>query len=228
MPNGPVSPIPVLIIDDDPVFLQVLPETLSLRMPDVRVTTCTSVSLALEEFQQTQQYHAIVCDVKMPGMSGFDFLAQVRHSSPWTPILLISGHAGEHIAKQALEEGAYDFIQKPLDRDAFILAMKRALEAHDLRTSGSHHVVTGSMLCVLGLDPRVNVDDIKKLFRPYGQIAWARLIVNTNGHDVAIGYVEMSLKQDALLAVHALDGHKVLDRPIRVGFSTAPFAKWTV
>jgi CheY-like chemotaxis protein len=227
MTNGPVPSIPILIIDDDQVFLQVLPEMLRLRMPDVCVTTCMSVSRALEQIQQAQ-YHAIVCDIKMPGMSGFDFLAHVRHASPWTPILLISGHAGEHIAKQALEEGAYDFIQKPLDRDAFVLAMKRALEAHDLRTSGSHHVVTGSMLCVLGLDPRVNVDDIKKLFRPYGKIAWARLIVNTNGHDVAIGYVEMSSKEDAVGAVHALDGHRVFDRPIRVGFSTAPFAKWTV
>lgn len=227
MTNGPVPSIPILIIDDDQVFLQVLPEMLRLRMPDVCVTTCMSVSRALEQIQQAQ-YHAIVCDIKMPGMSGFDFLAHVRHASPWTPILLISGHAGEHIAKQALEEGAYDFIQKPLDRDAFVLAMKRALEAHDLRTSGSHHVVTGSMLCVLGLDPRINVDDIKKLFRPYGQIAWARLIVNTNGHDVAIGYVEMSSKEDAVGAVHALDGHRVFDRPIRVGFSTAPFAKWTV
>ena len=227
MTNGPVPSIPILIIDDDQVFLQVLPEMLRLRMPDVCVTTCMSVSRALEQIQQAQ-YHAIVCDIKMPGMSGFDFLAHVRHASPWTPILLISGHAGERIAKQALEEGAYDFIQKPLDRDAFVLAMKRALEAHDLRTSGSHHVVTGSMLCVLGLDPRVNVDDIKKLFRPYGKIAWARLIVNTNGHDVAIGYVEMSSKEDAVGAVHALDGHRVFDRPIRVGFSTAPFAKWTV
>lgn len=227
MTNGPVPPIPVLIIDDDQVFLQVLPEMLSLRMPDVCVTTCTSVSLALEKIQQTQ-YHAIVCDIKMPGMSGFDFLAQVRHSSPWTPILLISGHAGEHIAKQALEEGAYDFIQKPLDRDAFILAMKRALEAHDLRTGGPNHLVKGSMLCVLGLDPKVNVDDIKKLFLPYGKIAWARLIVNSNGHEVAIGYVEMSSKEDAAGAVHALDGHRVFDRPIRVGFSTTPFAKWAV
>ena len=226
MPNGPVSPIPVLIIDDDPVFLQVLPETLSLRMPDVRVTTCTSVSLALEEFQQAQ-YHAIVCDVKMPGMSGFDFLAQVRHSSPWTPILLISGHAGEHIAKQALEEGAYDFIQKPLDRDAFILAMKRALEAYDLRTSGPNHLVKGSMLCVLGLDPKVNVEDIKKLFLPYGKIAWARLIVNSNGHDVAIGYVEMSSEEDAQTALRTLDGHTLLDRPIRVGLSMTSFAKWS-
>ncbi|HET7057642.1 MAG TPA: response regulator [Nitrospiraceae bacterium] len=227
MTNGPVPPIPVLIIDDDQVFLQVLPEMLSLRMPDVCVTTCTSVSLALEKIQQTQ-YHAIVCDIKMPGMSGFDFLAQVRHSSPWTPILLISGHAGEHIAKQALEEGAYDFIQKPLDRDAFILAMKRALEAHDLRTGGPNHLVKGSMLCVLGLDPKINVDDIKKLFLPYGKIAWARLIVNSNGHEIAIGYVEMSSKEDAVGAVHALDGYRVFDRPIRVGFSTAPFAKWAV
>jgi CheY-like chemotaxis protein len=227
MRNGPGPSIPVLVIDDDQVFLQVLSEMLRLRMPDVCLTTCMSVSRALEQIQQAQ-YHAVICDIKMPGMSGFDFLAHVRQASPWTPILLISGHADEHIAKQALGEGAYDFIQKPLDRDAFVLAMKRALEAHDLRTSGSHHVVTGSMLCVLGLDPRVNVDDIKKLFRPYGQIAWARLIVNTNGHDVAISYVEMSSKEDAVEAVHALDGHRVFNRPIRVGFSTAPFAKWTV
>jgi CheY-like chemotaxis protein len=227
MTNVLVPTIPVLIIDDDPVFLQVLPDTLRLRMPDVRVTTCTSVSLALEKIQQTP-YHAIVCDIKMPGMTGFDFLVHVRHSSPWTPILLISGHAGEDMAKQALEEGAYDFIPKPLDRDVFVLAMKRALEAHDLRTSGPNHPVKGSMLCVLGLDPKVNVDDIKNLFLPYGKIAWARLIVNSNAHDVAIGYVEMSLKEDALRAMQALDGYSFFNKPIRVGFSTTPFAKWSV
>ncbi len=52
MTNGPVSPIPVLIIDDDPVFLQVLPETLRLRMPEVCVTTCASVRRALGEIQR--------------------------------------------------------------------------------------------------------------------------------------------------------------------------------
>ncbi|MDQ6735222.1 MAG: hypothetical protein M3Z35_14080 [Nitrospirota bacterium] len=90
----------------------------------------------------------------------------------------------------ALKEGAYDFIPKLLDRDGFILAIKPALEAHELRTSGPNHPVKGFMLCVLGLDPKVNVDDIKKLLLPYGTIAWARLIVNSNAHDVAIGYVE--------------------------------------
>jgi CheY-like chemotaxis protein len=227
MTNGLAPLIPVLIIDDDPVFLEVLPETLRLRMPEVCVTTCMSVSMAIEKIQQTP-YHAIVCDIKMPGMSGFDFLAQVRHSSPWTPILLISGHAAGDMAKQALEEGAYDFIPKPLDRDVFILAMKRALEAHDLRTSGPNHLVKGSMLCVLGLDPRVNVDDIKNLFLPYGKIAWSRLIVNSNAHDVAIGYVEMSSKEEAVQAMQALDGYTLFARPIRVGPSTTPFAKWSV
>ncbi|MBA2253146.1 MAG: RNA-binding protein [Nitrospirales bacterium] len=67
---------------------------------------------------------------------------------------------------------------KPLDRDVFVLAMKRALAAHDLRTSGPHHLVKGSMLCVLGLDPKVNVDDIKKLFLAHGKITWARLVVS--------------------------------------------------
>ena len=227
MTNGAIPGIPVLIIDDDPVFLQVVPQTLHCRMPEVCVTTCTSVSEALKEIQLTQ-YHAIVCDIKMPGMSGFDFLANVRHSSPWTPILLISGHAGEDMAKQALEKGAYDFIPKPLDRDAFVLAIKRALEAHDLRTSGPAHVVKGTMLCVFGLDPRVNVEDIKNLFLVHGKIAWARLIVNSNSHDVAIGYIEMTSKDDALRAIQALDGQTLFDRPIRVGPSSTPFAKWSV
>jgi two-component system sensor histidine kinase EvgS len=80
MPNDPVPLIPVLIVDDNPVFLQVFPETLRLRMPDVCVTTCTSVSRALEKIQQTQ-YHAIVTDIQMPGMSGFD-LKSVNSDSP--------------------------------------------------------------------------------------------------------------------------------------------------
>ena len=66
MTNGAIPGIPVLIIDDDPVFLQVVPQTLHCRMPEVCVTTCTSVSEALKEIQLTQ-YHAIVCDIESEG-----------------------------------------------------------------------------------------------------------------------------------------------------------------
>lgn len=52
-----------------------------------------------------------------------------------------------------------------------------------------------------------------------------RLIVNSNAHNVAIGYVGMSSKEEAVQAMQALDGYTLFARPIRVGPSTTPFAK---
>src|SRR3989440_9159833 len=108
----------ILIVDDDLTLLQVLPETLRLRMGDVVVDTCDSSQAALERIVSTE-YEAVVCDIKMPGMDGLALLAKIRVLRPNLPTLLITGH-DEYQALEALRGGAYDFIQKPIDRDYFV------------------------------------------------------------------------------------------------------------
>ena len=121
----------VLIVDDDPALLAALPEALRLRMDGVTVDTADSGAAALDRIA-AREYEAIVIDVKMPGMDGLALLAEIRARRPDTPVLMITGHGEHALAIQALRGGAYDFIQKPIDRDHFVAALSRAMRAHAL------------------------------------------------------------------------------------------------
>lgn len=122
----------ILIVDDDTALLQALPQALYLRMPGSRVDTCDSALAALKLIE-AHNYDAIVSDIKMPGMDGLALLARVQELRPDTPTLLITGHGDHNLAIQALRGGAYDFIQKPIDRDYFVAALSRATQTCQLR-----------------------------------------------------------------------------------------------
>jgi DNA-binding NtrC family response regulator len=119
----------VLLVDDDPALLQALPEALRLRMSEVTVETADSAPAALDRIA-ARDYDAIVTDIKMPGMDGLALLAEIRGRQPDTPILLITGHGEYELAIRALRAGAYDFIQKPIDRDDFVVSLDCAIRAH--------------------------------------------------------------------------------------------------
>ena len=121
----------VLIVDDDPALLQALPEALRLRMSGVTVDTADSGAAALDRIA-ARDYDAIVTDIKMPGMDGLALLAEIRGRRPDTPTLIITGHGEDDFAVRALRGGAYDFIQKPIDRDHFVALLYRAIRAHAL------------------------------------------------------------------------------------------------
>jgi two-component system sensor histidine kinase/response regulator len=122
----------ILIVDDDTALLQALPQAIRLRLPEVQVDTADSAFDALDRIR-AREYDAIVSDIKMPGMDGLVLLAKVRELRPDIPVLLITGHGDHGLALQALRGGAYDFIQKPIDRDYFVAALYRAIQTHQLR-----------------------------------------------------------------------------------------------
>jgi DNA-binding NtrC family response regulator len=123
----------VIIVDDDPALLQALPESLRLRMSEVTVDTADSAAAALDLIA-ARDYDTIVTDIKMPGMDGLALLAEIRTHRPDTPILMITGHGEHTLAIQALRSGAYDFIQKPIDRDYFVASLRRAIRARELNS----------------------------------------------------------------------------------------------
>jgi signal transduction histidine kinase len=122
----------ILIVDDDAALLQALPQALYLRMQDVKIDTSDSASAALELIQE-HDYDAIVSDIKMPGIDGLALLEKIQELRPDTPTLLITGHGERDLAIQALRGGAYDFIQKPIDRDYLVAALQRAVQTCQLR-----------------------------------------------------------------------------------------------
>jgi two-component system sensor histidine kinase/response regulator len=121
----------ILIVDDDTALLQALPQALHLRLPGSQVDVSDSALEALEMIKRND-YDAIVSDIKMPGMDGLALLAQIQELRPTTPTLLITGHGDHSLAIRALRGGAYDFIQKPIDREYFVAALRRATQTRQL------------------------------------------------------------------------------------------------
>src|SRR5260370_16681543 len=128
----------ILLVDDDVALLQALPQALSLRLDGVGVDTCDSALEALNQIEQ-YEYDAMVSDIKMPDMDGLPLLAKIQALCPETPTLLITGHGEHDLALQALRGGAYDFIQKPIDRDYVVAALRRAIQTHQLRRQVRDH-----------------------------------------------------------------------------------------
>jgi two-component system sensor histidine kinase/response regulator len=122
----------VLIVDDDLALLQALPQAIALRMRNMHVDTSDSAQSALQQVQ-TREYDAIVSDIKMPGMDGITLIERLQDLCPDTPTLLITGHGERDLAIRALRVGAYDFIQKPIDRDYFISSLQRAIQTRQMR-----------------------------------------------------------------------------------------------
>jgi PAS domain S-box-containing protein len=121
----------LLIVDDDPAMLQALAGMVELRLRGVHLDMCESGMAALERIDEID-YDAIVSDVKMPGMDGFQLMERVLVIRPTTPTLLVTGHGDHEMGVKALNAGAYAFIPKPIDRDFFIAWLKRAIHVRQL------------------------------------------------------------------------------------------------
>lgn len=121
----------ILIVDDDETLLQALAEALRLRIDDVMVDTASSGQAAIE-LAETADYDTIITDIKMPSMDGLTLLSYIRELWPATPVLLITGHGEHNMAIEAVRKGAYDFIQKPIDREYFVESLKRAIQLRQL------------------------------------------------------------------------------------------------
>ena len=121
----------ILIVDDDTALLEALPEALRLRMNGIEIDTVETALDALDRIRDTD-YDAVVSDIKLPGMDGLALLTEINGVRPGMPTLLITGHGEHDLAVQALRGGAYDFVQKPIDRDYFVRSLERAIQVRRL------------------------------------------------------------------------------------------------
>ncbi len=120
----------VLIVDDEAAIRDSLEMILSYeRYP---------VSLASNgrEALDTLDHHPIdvvLLDIKMPDRDGLEILETIRGRWPECPVIMISGHGTVQTAVEATKKGAFDFIEKPLDRDRILLTLRNAARQLDLQ-----------------------------------------------------------------------------------------------
>ncbi len=117
----------ILVVDDEIAIRETLAKLLEYER--FRVATAANGPQALQILQD-MSVAAVLLDIKMPDMDGFEVLDRVQHEHPQVPVIIISGHGDIKTAVQAVKQGAYDFLEKPLDRSRLLLTLQNCLQYH--------------------------------------------------------------------------------------------------
>jgi two-component system, LuxR family, response regulator FixJ len=114
----------VFVVDDD----EAVRKSLSLLLKSLGLATSTYSSAAdfLANYDLHQPGCAIV-DVRMPGMSGLELQAELNRRAAIIPVIFITGHADVPMAVDAMQNGAFDFLQKPFTDQDLSDRVQRAL-----------------------------------------------------------------------------------------------------
>ena len=122
-PNAAESPT-IVVVDDDRAQRSLFESF--LQRHGCHVVTAESGEQALQLLTSVQPA-LLISDVRMPGMSGLEMLALVRKQLPHLPILLITAHADIRDAVGAIQHGAIDYLEKPIDLDDLLNHVQRVL-----------------------------------------------------------------------------------------------------
>ena len=120
----------VAVIDDDDAARMSIGQMLKLRRYEVALFASAEAALASPRLLEMD---CIVTDVKMPGMDGETFLAEVMRQGYACPVVMITGHGDVAMAVRCLKSGAYDFVEKPFEDDVLLASVARAVERRVLR-----------------------------------------------------------------------------------------------
>ena len=120
----------VLVVDDEASIRESL--RMVLEYEGYRVEEATSGEQALDRVRANAP-QALLLDVKMPGMDGLEALAALRERGYDMPVLIITGHGDVATAVEATRNGAFDFFEKPLQRDRVVVSLRNAIDNYKLR-----------------------------------------------------------------------------------------------
>jgi len=120
----------ILVVDDDPFSLDLLRQ--ELEHLGHEINTCTNGKKALDKIISEASKHGfpgiIVTDIRMPRMDGIELMKRTIDLDPDLPVILITAYGDISMAVQAMHDGAYDFIEKPIDSAKLIDVVKRGME----------------------------------------------------------------------------------------------------
>jgi CheY-like chemotaxis protein len=107
--------IPILVVDDDPDFLELI--EFNLKLSGFEVTLATSGQEALEIAREQPQPSVILLDTTMPGMSGLEVLSELKYTEETEniPVFMLTGKTMIGDIEQAFDIGADDYITKPVE-----------------------------------------------------------------------------------------------------------------
>jgi two-component system response regulator AtoC len=167
----------ILIVDDD----RSIRELLSMHLEE-RGFGVDSVATGAEGFQMAERSppSAIVLDMRLPDASGIDLIPELRKRAAEAPVLMITAHHDMATTILAMKAGAFDYIHKPIDIQAFDAALDRALEVRRLSRGAEYLSVEENRAFkiddIVGASPAM-----QQLFKDVGRVAASRATVLIHG-----------------------------------------------
>tara|TARA_B100001094_G_scaffold331914_1_gene401899 strand:+ start:1177 stop:2487 length:1311 start_codon:yes stop_codon:yes gene_type:complete len=131
----------ILLVDDDPGLLRLL--TMRLESLGYRVESSTNGREGLAKVDLLRP-DLLVTDLRMDQMDGYELFKRVRQIAPFLPVIIMTAHGTIPEAVRATREGVFSYITKPIDKDAFLAEVEKALKVSAgmgakpaIRTEGS-------------------------------------------------------------------------------------------
>ncbi len=115
----------ILVVDDEKGQRDILDAI--LRKEGYLVATVPGAREAMERLE-AEEYDIILSDLKMKGISGLELLERVLEREPRQCIIIMTAHGTIDSAVEAMKKGAFDYLEKPLDRETLLMTLKRAFE----------------------------------------------------------------------------------------------------
>lgn len=112
------------VIDDDDIVLWMFREL--LRDVDAEVRTFTSARAFLDSYHPAP-CECLLCDLRMPEMNGLEVQQRLLDKGNFLPLILVSGYADVPCAVKAIQKGAFDFLEKPVDGALLVTKVQNAL-----------------------------------------------------------------------------------------------------
>ncbi|MFT5432844.1 MAG: two-component system nitrogen regulation response regulator NtrX, partial [Myxococcota bacterium] len=167
----------ILIVDDERSIRDTLALILEAEGYELRTVGSAEDGLAALEERRAD---LVILDVRLPGMDGLTALREIKKRDEQTDVIMISGHATLSDAVEATRFGAFDFLQKPLNRDRVLITVRNALERVELTYQMEQlRQKTGGKFEMIGSSPVMG-----QLFREIEKVAPSRarvLITGENG-----------------------------------------------
>ena len=120
---------PVLLVEDKVELRTMLRK--ALERSDYEVEEAPDGRAAIDKVRN-RRYLLVLSDLKLPGNSGLDVLREARRAEPTLPVIIMTAYGSVDEAVTAMKEGAFDFIQKPVDLDHLKLLLERAARQQEL------------------------------------------------------------------------------------------------
>ncbi|HWZ92742.1 MAG TPA: sigma-54 dependent transcriptional regulator, partial [Polyangiaceae bacterium] len=125
----------ILIVDDEPSARQGLSKLLKQEGYDVELA---ADGLAALELVLEKAPTLVITDLKMPNMSGVELIVKLREHNPNLPTIVTTAFGDVSSAVQAMRAGAGDYLTKPIDFDALLLAVERSLQRREIATEAEN------------------------------------------------------------------------------------------